>query len=113
MITKINKKLLTILIIISILATSIFLFQSNGDKTPITGNSILNTNNLNELQIKVSIPCPGHAGLINGELSKLKGIGSVDFNLPNIFKIKYDSNQVSEQDILNLNIFTEYPAKKI
>lgn len=110
-----NKNLLITLLIITLTVTSILFINriSNNKRENITGNSILNIDNLSELKIKVAIPCPGHAALIEGELLKIQGVGNIDFSFPNIFTIKYDSKQISEQDILNLNIFTEYPAKRV
>lgn len=110
-----NKKLLLIeILIIALIATTIFFvnININNRKDNITGDSIKNIDNLNELKIRVSIPCPGHAALIESKILKISGVGSIDFSFPNIFTIKYNSKQVSEQDILNLDIFKEYPAKK-
>ena len=42
-----------------------------------------------ELSLKVSIPCTGHAPLIIDELKKCKGIESIKFESPDVFKIKY------------------------
>lgn len=65
---------------------------------------------LTTLSIAVDIPCTGHAPLISDELRKLRGVSSVGFSPPNVFEIKYTTEQISRNEILALDIFREYPA---
>jgi len=65
------------------------------------------------LTLKVSIPCSGHASLITSELKKLPGINEIKFRLPNIFDVSYDANQLSAEQILNLNVFKTYKAEAV
>jgi copper chaperone CopZ len=58
----------------------------------------------------VDIPCSGHAPLISDELKKIDGVSSVQFSLPNVFDVKYDSSKASKQQILSLEVFKTYKA---
>ena len=71
-----------------------------------TGN-VVSSNE--ELTLKVSIPCPGHASLITGELYKLEGVSSVDYRTGHYFDIIYDGT-ITKEDILDLDVFDDYPA---
>ena len=70
-------------------------------------------NNIGQLTLKVSIPCPGHAGIIIGVLKKLGGVIAVEFRMPNLFDVSYDTSKTTQQDILNLKIFQTYAAKTV
>lgn len=74
-------------------------------------NKISEAANFQELNLAVSIPCSGHASLIFGELKKVEGILDVKFQLPNIFKLKYELNKTNSDQILAQQIFQEFPAK--
>ncbi|MBT3985765.1 lipoprotein [archaeon] len=63
-----------------------------------------------ELTLKVSIPCSGHASLITGELYKLPGVTNVDYRTGHYFDVTYNPSITTEQDILNLDVFNSYPA---
>jgi len=63
------------------------------------------------INLKVKIPCPGHAPLITTELEKLNGVEGVEFSFPNEFKVGYDANKVSKEKILDIKVFEEYPAE--
>ncbi|MBI2630110.1 hypothetical protein HYW76_03335 [Candidatus Pacearchaeota archaeon] len=79
-----------------------------------TGNTIINNKELNGTEIlilKVSIPCPGHAGLIMRELEKINGVVKEVFIMPNMFKVYYNPEETSQEEILNLDIFKEYSAE--
>lgn len=73
-----------------------------------TGDVI--SGNLDYMDIKVKIPCPGHAPLVISELKKSKGVEYVKFSFPNKFNVGYDSSLVSKNQILSIDIFGEYPA---
>lgn len=60
------------------------------------------------LSMKVAIPCPGHAPLISGELKKLVGVLGVKYKSPNIFDVAYDSDTVSQAEMLSLDVFEVY-----
>jgi copper chaperone CopZ len=65
------------------------------------------------LRLKVNIPCPGHAGLITGELKKVPGVELVKFTLPNVFDVTYDPSKISKEAILGIAVFGDYPAEEI
>ncbi len=71
----------------------------------ITGASVLS--------ISVDIPCSGHAPLITNELKTIGGVKGSKYSFPNKFEVYYDSSQTSEQEILSLEVFDEYPASII
>jgi len=105
-------KTLTIIIIIAITAIfGFYIIQALGAKT--TGNTIAENTDNSKITLQVNIPCEGHAGLITYELQKLEGISSVNFKYSNLFDVYYDSSKISKQEILNAEIFREYPAKII
>lgn len=100
-----------IIITIAILALIIggFFITAN-----LTGNATkVDTSNLSKITLEVTIPCSGHAPLIKDALSKLNGVENIEYNPIKTFIIYYDSTKISEQDILYLPIFKDYPAKKI
>jgi copper chaperone CopZ len=68
------------------------------------------TNSLASLKLQVDIPCSGHATLISGDLKTIDGVVGVQFSLPNIFEVTYDSSKTSEQQILALDVFKTYKA---
>ncbi len=72
--------------------------------------SIVDSQELSSITLEVSIPCSGHAPLITEELKKIKGVKNVEFKLPNIFDVSYDSLETSKEKILALEIFNTYQA---
>lgn len=87
----------------------VFPLTANITPTSITGNIISPVGS--KVTLEISIPCSGHASLIKDELAKLDGIRSVTFRSPNLFDVAYDSDVVSESQILKLDIFNTYKAK--
>ena len=80
----------------------------------VTGNVVgltTNDNSLSTIKLQVDIPCSGHAPLISGDLKTLSGVTNVQFSLPNIFDVSYDSAKTTKQQILAIEIFKTYPAK--
>jgi hypothetical protein len=77
---------------------------------PVTGNTLVANNALSSIKLTVDIPCSGHAPLISDELKKIDGVSSVQFSLPNVFDVKYDSSKTSKQQITSLEIFNTYKA---
>jgi hypothetical protein len=67
---------------------------------------------VNKITLEVKIPCPGHAPLIGEELKKTLGVTGFRFSLPNYFEIEYDSSLISEEKLLKLPIFNNFPAFK-
>ncbi len=65
---------------------------------------------LSTLNMKVDIPCPGHAPLITSELKTLPGIAFVKFSFPENFEVKYDERITTKTEMLSLEVFEEYPA---
>ena len=90
---------------------SLFLFifpaaaNFNRNQSQVLGNQT------KEVILEVAIPCSGHAPLITDELKKLNGIEKVVFRLPNIFKISFDTQKTSEEEILSQEIFKNFKAK--
>jgi len=90
-----------------ILFMFIFPFLAN-----ITGG-VVGAEGFSSMEIKVNIPCPGHAPLIASELKTIGGVEGSDYSFPNNFLVYYDSSLTSEKEILSLEVFEEYPAKII
>ncbi|MBW2966534.1 hypothetical protein KY342_05510 [Candidatus Woesearchaeota archaeon] len=82
---------------------------------PITANMTIAsptgaiTQGLEEITLKVKIPCPGHAPLISEELKTINGIQSIQFRFPNYFDVSYNKT-TSQKEILSLDVFNTYPA---
>ncbi|MAE49259.1 hypothetical protein CMI48_00360 [Candidatus Pacearchaeota archaeon] len=80
----------------------------------ITGSvSALELTGLSTLAISVDIPCPGHAPLISREVKTIDGVQGSQFSFPNDFEVYYDPLETSEQEILSLEVFQEYPATRL
>ncbi len=60
---------------------------------------------------EVDIPCSGHSPLISGELRETNGVERVVFSFPNIFKVEYDPDIISKEEILALDIFNTFPIE--
>jgi len=82
----------------------VFPFMAN-----ITGG-VVDATGFSSMQIKVDIPCPGHAPLISNELKTINGVGGSEYSFPNNFEVYYDPSLTSEGEILSLEVFDEYPA---
>jgi len=77
----------------------------------INSGDTLNIEKYNSsLSMAVAIPCSGHASLIVDEIKKNNGVGQVVFRMPNIFDVKYDSKETSNEEILATEIFKTYKA---
>lgn len=61
--------------------------------------------------LRVDIPCTGHASLITSELKKLDGIREIKFRLPNLFDVYYDDSRLTQEEILNLEVFKTYKTE--
>ena len=82
----------------------VFPFMAN-----ITGG-VVNAASFSTLDISVDIPCPGHAPLISNELKTIEGVAGSEYSFPNDFEVYYDPSLTSEEEILSLDVFDEYPA---
>lgn len=102
-----NKYLILTIAVISALVLGGFFIKSS-----FTGK-VVDTENLSSITLKVSIPCGGHAYLIKNALKNLEGIKRIEYNPITTFIVYYDADKTSEQEILNLDIFKDYSAKKI
>ncbi len=94
----------------------IFPFIANfsiNNQQNLTSSGLLDVTNQITNTIVVDIPCSGHAPLIINELKTIQGIITVKFKLPNRFVITYDKTKTSIIEIINLEIFNEFPAKLI
>jgi hypothetical protein len=92
-----------------ILFLVIFPMLANIGVGSISETTIAN-GNFDMIKISVDIPCPGHAPLITSELITIEGVKGSEFSFPNNFDVYYDSSQTSEEEILSLEVFGEYPA---
>lgn len=63
------------------------------------------------ITLQVSIPCPGHAPLINDELKTLDGVTAIRYQYPNSFRVSYDPAKITVEDILSLEVFKEFSAR--
>lgn len=100
----------------TIIAVNFFLFYYIFPATANIGQEKISEERMNSssvVMLKVDIPCPGHAPLITSELKKVMGISFVSYKSPDIFKVYYDKNFVSEKDILSQKIFDNFKATKI
>lgn len=108
-----NKwKYLTILYAVTIF-TNLLMFSY---VLPILANiesarTNIESGKISELSLRVNIPCTGHAPLIIDELKKDKGVKSVKFEAPNIFRVTYDYLQTSIEKIKAMEIFKIYKVQ--
>lgn len=65
-----------------------------------------------KLSLEVDIPCSGHSYLIIMELKKNAGVSEVVYKTPDLFDVYYDSNKISKEQILDLEIFQDFKIKK-
>ncbi len=60
------------------------------------------------ITVQTDIPCSGHAYLVFVDLEDLNGIKNINFRFPNIFDISYDTQLITKEEILNVEIFQTY-----
>lgn len=80
---------------------------------PLTANlttASVDVEGLDEFNIVVNIPCSGHAPLITNELLFVEGVENVRYSFPFGFRVNYDSSVVDIDEILDIEVFKEYPA---
>jgi copper chaperone CopZ/plastocyanin len=106
--STIGINLLLFLVIFPLLANVSFAQSTTGNFIGAVDNGGINT--LSSLKLQVDIPCSGHAPLISDELKTISGVVGIQFSLPNIFDVKYDSTKTSKQQILSLDVFKTYKA---
>jgi hypothetical protein len=63
---------------------------------------------IQNITLKVNIPCSGHAPLISQEIKKISGITDVKFISPDLFAISFDSTRTNRDEIMNLEIFKTF-----
>lgn len=95
-----------------ILIMLVFPMLANVSINPtITGAMLaVDKRNIALVRISVDIPCPGHAPLITSEVQKIDGILKTEYFFPNNFEVQYDATKTTLEEILNLEVFLEYPA---
>lgn len=103
-----NSKFILIFGVLIILLLGVMAFSTFSPERNAAGNKGKGDA---EIKLQVNIPCPGHAGIIIGNLQKVDGVESVDFELPNYFTVSYNSNKTSSEEITSINIFKDYPAR--
>lgn len=118
---KIKWKYLTVLYS-TIIAVNLLLFfvifpaTANINSASIFKNSAsaINSSALMEnLTLKVDIPCSGHANVIINELKSINGVVLTMYKDPDIFEISYDSAKTSPEKIMALEIFKTYKCEII
>lgn len=121
---KTNKRYLSIMFGITIgvnLLLFFVIFPLSVNATNITSSNKIQQNSsidnnqtiLEQITLDVDIPCSGHAPLITSELKTLNGIKNIKFDFPSTFTINYDTNFISKEDILNLEVFKSYHAVEV
>jgi len=104
-----NKFLLVSLIIGVLVIAGLFAMAGSLNANQIS----VNPENIKTITLKVSIPCEGHSFLIKNNLNSLEGVTNIEYSPITTFVVSYDSSKLSEQEILDLEVFKDYPAKKI
>jgi hypothetical protein len=90
----------------------IFPILANASPTNITGGALSEqAPYVSTIKLQVDIPCSGHAPLITNELKTISGVLGVRFSFPNVLEVTYDNTKTTQQQILALGVFGEYPAK--
>jgi hypothetical protein len=109
-----NKKIIFLIISISFVLLAASILVKGITNNSITGKTIYepSDSNLQTIKLKVSIPCSGHAFLIENALNKA-GAENVDFQMPNIFIVTYNPNNLNKEQIMNIDLFKQYPATEI
>lgn len=98
------------LTILTNLALFLFIFPAAANFNRNQSKVLSTTAQTKEVVLKVAIPCSGHASLITNELKKNKGVESVKFILPNIFRVTYDTAITNAEEILGQEIFKSFKA---
>ena len=112
---KLNKSILIILgIFLSLIVLPGCSETNKTNNNQITGNTALFQpgSGLETIKLRVNIPCPGHAFLIIDALERI-GAENINFRPPNIFIADYDTNRLTKEQILNIDLFDEYSATEI
>ena len=91
----------------SVPAPSTGLAQPIGPSAP----SAADTATAKATTLQVSIPCPGHAPLIMGELKQVDGVLGVKYESPNLFQVRYDPARLTVDKILAQEVFKAFPAQ--
>jgi len=77
------------------------------------GPSQVDPVNVEQVTLRVDIPCPGHAPLIIGELKKAPGVQTVKYESPDLFRVNLDKTVTSADKILAQEVFQSFPASVI
>jgi hypothetical protein len=113
--TTIALNLLLFLVVFPAVANATPRVQAQG--VPANGQAVsalaVQSANTKQVILEVQIPCSGHASLISGDLYLLKGVLSVNYQEPKRFVVDYDSDAVTLEQILGLEIFKSFAAKPV
>ena len=86
-------------------------------KTGRNGQKIMaqnqNLSGMEKINLKVNIPCSGHAPLIIDELKKEQGIIEVKYVIPDVFEVSYNPQFTNLEKILQFEIFKSFPVTLI
>ena len=110
---KIAFAIMGILVIVLAAGSVLASFTGKADATTTNTANSVESQTSSKLSLNVNIPCSGHASLIIYDVKKLSGVSDVKFIGSNKFDVYYDPAKTSEQKILAMGIFKEYPAKKV
>jgi len=103
---KSNWKYITILYSTTLIINLVFFYGVIPALANIGSNkTTINQQGVTEISLKVDIPCTGHSFLIIDELKKDAGVTDVKFEAPDVFKVKYDSQKTTPEEITSLEIF--------
>jgi hypothetical protein len=65
---------------------------------------------LGVVTLQVAIPCPGHAPLIINALKKAPGVQAVRYGLPNRFRVSYDAEMTTIDEMMAQPVFDSFRA---
>ena len=113
--TTIAINLLLFLVIFPAVANATPRVQAQGVpvSSPATGAPVALPASTKQVILEVEIPCSGHATLISSDLYLLKGVLAVHYDQPNRFTVDYDSELVTLERILGLEIFKSFTARPV
>jgi len=106
---KMNNKIIIILVVLVTVLIGVMAFQTFSPK----GNVVKYEAGDAEIKLQVNIPCAGHASLIKNYLLEIEGVKNVDFKLPYYFIVSYNSTKTSQEKIVGIDVFKQYPARII
>jgi hypothetical protein len=110
---KNNWKYLSILFGTIIVVNFLFFFYIFPSMANINSENVdkASLSQMSFVEIRVDIPCSGHAPLITDEIKKVAGVKFVQYKNPNLFNVYYDQSLASKEKIMSLDIFNNFKAE--